>query len=84
MRLPKKIKGVVNPAGMAERRAFVAASGLDPAFLAGRPPRGAGEDDLLDAAVCSLVAERVLRGEAVPHPAEDVRDGFGLRIAIWA
>jgi predicted RNase H-like nuclease len=84
MRLPKKIKGSVNPAGTAERRAFLAARGLGSPVLPERAPRGSGEDDLLDASVCSLVAERVLRGTAVPHPAEEIRDAFGLRIAIWA
>lgn len=84
MALPKKVKGSPNPAGLAERRAFLTRLGFVEAFLATRPPRGAAPDDLLDAAVCALVALRRLRGEARPHPAEDVRDANGLRIAIWA
>lgn len=84
MRLPKKVKSRVNPPGMEERRAFLVSRGYDPAFLRTRPPRGAGEDDLLDAAVCALVAERIGAGVAVPHPAEPIVDGHGIRIAIWA
>ncbi|WP_181701576.1 DUF429 domain-containing protein [Chthonobacter albigriseus] len=83
MTLPKKIKSRVNPAGLEERRAFLAGRGLDRSLLDARPPRGAAADDLLDASVCTLVAERLAAGVAIPHPAEDVRDGRGLRIAIW-
>lgn len=82
MTLPKKIKGRVNPAGMAERRAFLTTRGFDAAFLDRRPPRGAAEDDFLDACICSLVAERASMGAAIPHPSEDIRDTVGLRIAI--
>lgn len=84
MRLPKKVKGRNNPPGLEERRAFLAGYGFAPDFLAARPPRGAAPDDLLDACVCALVAERLAAGIAVPHPADDIRDSRGLRIAIWA
>ncbi|WP_181705016.1 DUF429 domain-containing protein [Chthonobacter rhizosphaerae] len=84
MALPKKVKGAVHPPGLDERRALLAALGLPAALLAGRPPRGAAADDLLDAAVCALVAARIAKGVAVPHPAEEVRDAVGLRVAIWA
>ncbi len=83
MRLPKKVKSRVNPDGMAERRAFLASRGYDPAYLSARPPRGAAEDDLLDAAVCALVAERILTKVAVAHPAEPIHDAHGIRVAIW-
>ncbi len=78
------MKSRVNPDGMAERRALLATRGYDPAFLAAKPPRGAADDDRLDAAVCALVAERILAGEAVAHPAEPIHDAHGIRIAIWA
>lgn len=83
MSLPKKVKGAVHPPGLDERRAFLAARGYDPALLSARPPRGAAADDLLDAAVCALVAERIAAGTAIAHPADDRRDARGLRMAIW-
>jgi predicted RNase H-like nuclease len=84
MATPKKVKGRVNEAGMAERRALLAAHGLPTELLAGAPPRGAGADDLLDACACLLVARRIAAGTALAHPVEEVRDALGLRIAIWA
>ncbi len=45
-------------AGLDERRALLVRHGYSPAFLE-RLPRGAGMDDLLDAAVLALVARRI-------------------------
>lgn len=84
MTLPKKIKGAVNPAGMEERRALLTARGLDPQFLRTRPPRGANDDDFLDACVMLLIAGRLARGAAKPWPTPPGRDRFGLPIAIHA
>ncbi|MGO4834385.1 DUF429 domain-containing protein, partial [Rhizobiaceae sp. 2RAB30] len=83
MALPKKIKGRVNPAGMEERKGLLARSGHDRAFLDGPPPRGAAEDDFLDAAAVMLVAERHARGEAVSFPDPPGIDGLGNPVAIW-
>ena len=84
MSLPKKIKGRINPAGMDERRALLARYGMTAPFLTDKPPSGVGEDDVLDASVCWLVAERLTRGVAVCHPDTPERDRHGLEIAIWA
>lgn len=84
MSLPKKIKGRVNPAGMAERKALLAGCGVPRAFLDRPAPRGAGEDDFLDATAVMLVAARFARGEAVPFPDPPGRDAHGLPVAIWA
>ncbi|MGB3347735.1 MAG: DUF429 domain-containing protein [Brucella anthropi] len=84
MSLPKKIKSRVNPEGMAERRALLQHCGLPEDFLKGRVPRGAKEDDFLDACAMYLVAGRHARGEARPNPDHEERDAFGLRMAIWA
>ncbi len=84
MSLPKKIKGRVNPAGMAERKALLVACGIERAMLEGPPPRGAGEDDLLDAAALMLIAARHARGAAVPFPDPPGRDAYGIPVAIWA
>lgn len=84
MSLPKKIKGRVNPAGMEERKALLAAHGHERAFLDRPPPRGAAEDDFLDAAAVMLVAERFGRGDATSFPDPPGVDSRGNPIAIWA
>ncbi len=81
---PKKIKGKVSPDGMAARAALLIAEGYDPAFLDQSPPKGAGRDDVMDAAVLALVAQRIDEGRATPFPQDFQRDARGLRVAIWA
>jgi predicted RNase H-like nuclease len=84
MQLPKKIKGSVNPAGMAERKALLCRHGYDMGFLDQPPPRGAATDDFLDAAVMMLIAGRIASGSAKPFPNPPLADGFGIPVAIWA
>lgn len=81
---PKKVKGRINPAGMAERRAILAGGGLPAGFVESPPPRGAAADDFLDACAMLLVAARIARGEAVSFPDPPGLDAHGLPIAIWA
>lgn len=83
MSTPKKIRGVVNPLGMEERRSLLEAHGLRRTALL-TPPRGAAADDLLDAAAMLLVAGRIRAGEARPNPDPPGRDAYGLPVAIWA
>ena len=83
MALPKKVKGRLNPPGLAERRALLAAAGYDDGFL-GQRRRGAGADDIVDAAVLAVIAARILAGEAESFPPVPARDDRGLRMAIWA
>ncbi|WP_027053116.1 DUF429 domain-containing protein [Mesorhizobium erdmanii] len=84
MQLPKKIKGSVNPAGMAERKALLCRHGYAMDFLDRLPPRGAAADDFLDAAVMMLIAGRIAGGTARPLPDPPHSDGFGIPVAIWA
>lgn len=84
MRLPKKVKNIVNPAGMAERQALLARIGLTAEFVHAAPPRGAAADDLLDASALLFIAARHARGEARPFPDPPGRDSHGLPVAIWA
>jgi predicted RNase H-like nuclease len=84
MQLPKKIKGRINPDGMAERKALLCRHGYDLAFLDRQPPRGAAADDFLDAAVMMLIAGRIAGGEARPSPDPPLADDFGIPVAIWA
>jgi predicted RNase H-like nuclease len=84
MSLPKKIRNVVNPSGLEERKALLCRHGYDRAFLDARPPAGARSDDLLDAACMMLVAGRITRGEAVSYPDPPERDELGMTVAIRA
>ncbi len=80
---PKKIKGVVNPAGMAERRTLLLAAGLPAEIVHARPPRGAAADDALDALAALVVARHIAAGRGKPFPDPPGRDSQGLPIAIW-
>jgi len=82
MATPKKIRGVVNPSGVAERIGLLARCGVDPDVFAAGPPRGAAMDDLLDAAVNMVMAGRHARGLTATFPAKPARDRHGIQIAI--
>ena len=84
MRLPKKVKGRINPDGMAERKALLCRHGYSRGFLDAPPPRGAAEDDFLDAAAMMLIARRIVAGTAEPFPNPPANDRHGIPIAIWA
>lgn len=80
---PKKIKGAINPAGMAERQALLLAQGIPPDLMRERPPKGAAADDALDALAALVVARHILAGRGRPFPDPPGRDSHGLPIAIW-
>lgn len=80
---PKKIKGAVNPPGMAERRALLLEARLPAAIVNARPPRGAAADDALDALAALVVARHIAAGRGRPFPDPPGRDSHGLPIAIW-
>lgn len=84
MSLPKKIKGRVNPDGMEERKALLARVGHERGFLDRVPPRGAAEDDFLDACAMMLVADRHRRNETRSFPTPPGRDSYGIPVAIRA
>jgi predicted RNase H-like nuclease len=81
---PKKIKGRCNDRGLAVRRRLLIAAGFPESMVHADPPKGAGEDDLLDALACAAIAQRIAEGRARPFPDPPERDEHGLRIAIWA
>lgn len=81
---PKKIKSRANPPGLELRRALLTRAGV-PAEIAGmKAPKGAGDDDLIDALACLVTARRLHRREARSYPQNPPRDEFGLPMAIWA
>jgi predicted RNase H-like nuclease len=60
------------------------AAGLPGALIDAAPPRGAAEDDVLDALACAAIARRIHAGIARPFPDPPPRDPHGLPMAIWA
>ncbi|SEG35065.1 serine/threonine dehydratase [Bosea lathyri] len=80
---PKKIRGAINPLGMAERRDLLIAAGVAPESVNARPPRGAAADDALDALAALVVAHHMLAGRGISFPDPPGRDSHGLPIAIW-
>ncbi len=81
---PKKIKSRPYPPGLALRRRLLRAAGLPAALIDAAPPKGAAEDDVLDALACAAVALRIHGGIARPFPDPAPRDIHGLPMAIWA
>lgn len=82
MATPKKIRGRVNPDGIAERRRLLAAHGLPPEFLGQSPPRGAAADDFVDACVNLLIARRHAAGLTRSWPSPPLSDRHGITVAI--
>jgi threonine dehydratase len=79
---PKKIRGRINPAGMAERHALLVTAGLPASAAQAPPPRGAAADDALDALACLVVARNIAAGRGKPFPDPPGRDSHGLPVAI--
>lgn len=80
---PKKVRGAINLAGMAERQALLLAQGIPSDIMRERPPKGAAPDDMLDALAALIVARHILAGRGRPFPDPPGRDSHGLPIAIW-
>ncbi len=81
---PKKVKSRPYPPGLALRRELLRKAGLPAELIDAAPPRGAAQDDLLDAAACAAIACRIHAGTARPFPDPTPRDVYGLPMAIWA
>jgi len=69
--------------GIAERRSLLQEYGVS-ANVLDMPLKGAGTDDLNDALVALLTAQRIRRGEAVTFPTAPEIDSFGIACAITA
>lgn len=84
LELPKKVKSRVHPPGLDSRRALLARAGIEEGVAAMKAPKGASDDDLIDALACLVTARRLFRGEARSYPQDPPRDEHGLPMAIWA
>ncbi|MBS0248953.1 MAG: DUF429 domain-containing protein [Proteobacteria bacterium] len=82
--LAKKVKSRVNPPGLALRRDLLIRAGMDDAIAAMKAPKGAGDDDLIDALACLVTARRIHARTARSYPADPPRDEYDLPMAIWA
>ncbi|WP_245416750.1 DUF429 domain-containing protein [Undibacter mobilis] len=81
---PKKVKSRVYPPGLDLRRNLLVGAGIDAGIATMKAPKGAGDDDLIDALACLVTAQRLFRGEARSYPQDPPQDTFGLPMAIWA
>ena len=81
---PKKVKSRPYPPGLALRGKLLQTAAMPPALVAATPPKGAAEDDVIDALACAAVARRIHGGKAKPFPEKFDRDSYGLPMAIWA
>jgi len=81
---PKKVKSRPYPPGLSLRRELLRAAELPPALVAAVRPKGADDDDVIDALACAAIARRLRAGLARPFPEPAPRDAYGLPMAIWA
>lgn len=81
---PKKVKSRCYAPGLAQRRKLLISAGMPGNLVETAAPRGAAEDDLLDALACAAIARRIHAGLATPFPDPPPRDVHGLPMAIWA
>lgn len=81
---PKKVKSRCHAPGLDLRRRLLIDAGFAADAVNAPPPKGAGDDDLLDALACAAVARRLHAGTARPFPDPPPRDAFGFPMAIWA
>ena len=79
---PKKVRSRPYPPGLALRRDLLGTK-LPAALITATPPKGAAEDDIVDALACAAVARRLQAGLARPFPDPPPRDTYGLPMAIW-
>jgi predicted RNase H-like nuclease len=81
--LPKKIKSRVNSEGLALRRDLLVSAGFSRDAVSQPAPKGAGDDDLVDAFACLATAQRLAMRMARSFPDQPPRDERGLAMAIW-
>jgi predicted RNase H-like nuclease len=79
---PKKVKGRVHTPGMEERRALLRECGIGEDVFRAALPRGAGEDDLLDALAVLTAARSRIAGKCIRFPDPPPCDARGLPICI--
>jgi predicted RNase H-like nuclease len=81
---PKKVKSRPYPPGLTLRRKLLRTAQLPLTLVTASPPKGAAEDDVIDALACAAIARRLHAGLARPFPDPPPCDAYGLPMAIWA
>lgn len=81
---PKKMKSRIYAPGLDLRGRLLSAAGVPRALLDARPPKGAAEDDMIDAFACFVTARRIHAKHARCYPENPPRDEHDLPMAIWA
>ncbi len=82
--LAKKIKSGNHAPGLDLRRELLRGAGLPDEVVRMKAPKGAANDDLIDALACLVTARRIHAGLARSNPSDPPRDEHGLPMAIWA
>jgi predicted RNase H-like nuclease len=70
--------------GIKQRQCILRKAGVPSDIVECNAPKGAKQDDLLDAIVCAVVACKKHHNKAKSYPVTPCADGFGLPMAIWA
>ncbi len=81
---PKKRKNRNHPPGLELRRSLLKRAGIPKPLLYERAPKGAADDDMMDAFACLITARHIhgKRARSYPEPLPQP-DEFGLPMAIW-
>ena len=76
LELAKKVKSGNHAPGLVLRRELLLRGGIPAGIAEMKAPKGAGDDDLIDALACLATAQRIYRNEARSYPETPPRDDF--------
>jgi threonine dehydratase len=70
--------------GLEERRMLLLRHGIHESVIHIHPPKGAAQDDMIDALACLVAARQISAGRGQSFPGTPECDRNGIPIAIWA